>query len=749
MISGSKKRWGMCLLLMALLMPRVGHADEGSNVLSEVVVEEKRNETATTLKTESVIGTTENINKSTINIQGGGAQTNVYNAISTIPGVDIRTYDPYGMNVAHKIRGKSDRNIGEVLEGLPLKGIGPGGGVSTLMDLENVESIDVSKGAVSADSGFGYGSAEGMVDMHILQPSENFRGTVKQAFGSYDFSRSYGRIDSGNIGNVLKGFVSASYTDADKWKGGGDSPDGRQNLGFGLASTAGQPVEWELNSFYNHDISNSYRNLSYDQTKNLSKNYKFDFSSDLTGNSAKDAYYYDYNRQDFETYAFLGKLKVPISDRGALMLKPYYLRDHGFSYAGGVSSDAGYITDWLVDHETYGSVLEYEHSIMSAKVKVGYWYGEDEPPGPPTTQKKRTIASGTGDLVFDSWTKLVDATDNSHFNSPYLTADMSIYNFRINAGLRYLWWTTPSLTSYKTKGIGDVSASKALDLATDKKFHVEGDTYDLFLPNIGISRDITSSITLRASYGHTYDTPQYGFGGTLDSLYSKGYPEAKLQDLWKDTIRPEEADNFDLGAKFTFDRFFVEPTLFYSLTKYVSGSFYDPVLKETYSQNTGEAVSMGAEMLMGYRFTKNLDATLSFMYNSYECTSDYTTATGYVIQAEGNQMPNSPLYLGNLSLNWEIGGVMISPTLRYLGKFYADVENKYSVDPYFLLDLGMSYKINYLTKNGMTLRLWGTNLLNEEYIASVSGGNTSIGETSQTYTVGAPRAVVASLQVDF
>ncbi len=697
---------------------------------------------------ESIVGTTEYVNKSTIDIQGGGAQTNVYNAISTIPGVDIRTYDPYGMSLSHKIRGKSNRNIGEVLEGLPLKGIGPGGGVATLVDLENVESIEVTKGAVTADNGFGYGSAEGMVDMHIMQASEDFGGTVKQAFGSNDFSRSYVRVDTGNIGNLLKAFVSGSYTEAEKWKGKGDSPDGRKTLGFGVSSTEGRSIEWELNAFYNHDIQNSYRGLNYEQSRDLSKYYDYDYNESLIGNSADDARYYDYNRRDFETYTIIGKLTVPVVDQGAVTFRPYYLMDKGYSYSGGVSGDTGYVVDWMVEHDTYGGVLEYEHSLENSRIKVGYWYGEDQPPGPPISQKKYNIVSGTSDLVFDSWKILRKPTDNSHFNSPFVSADTTIHGFRINAGIRYLWWTTPSLTSYNGKGVGDVSVPEAIALST-KKFHVDGDTYGLFLPNIGISRDITDVVTLKASYGRTYSTPQYGFGNTLDSLYGKGYTEVRLQDLWENSIRPEESDNFDLGAVFSFDRFYMEPTLFYTRTKYAAGSFYDPILNETYNQNIGEAVSMGAEMLLGYTFTQNLDASLSFMYNNYECTSDYTTATGYVIQADGHQMPDAPLYLANLNLNWEIAGIMISPTLRFQGKSYADVENEFSVDSYFLADLGMSYRFDHVTKNGLTLRLSAQNLLDEEYIARVSGGNTSVGETRQTYTVGAPRSIVVSLQADF
>jgi len=733
------------ILLMIFCLPLCGWCENPKeNVnLGEIVVEGGQEKKGSTTK---VI-----VDRSVIDVQGGAEQISPYKAVSTVPGVDIRTLDPFGMNISHRIRGKANRNIGETLEGLPLKSIGPGVGLGTMVDLENVESVSVSKGAIPADSGLGYGSDNGMVDMHLKRPMNQFHATLKQALGEENFSRSFLRLDTGNLGNVARGFVSGSYTDADKWKGEGKSPNGRRNFAFGISGIPGQSVEWEFYGIRNYEKKHSYRGLKYDQVKHLSRYYDYDYNRFLTGVSKNDAYYYDYNRSDFRTYTYFGRIKVPVPflDQASLTLRPYYLKDEGYSYAGGASGNAGYVTDWPVDHNCYGGVLEYEQKLKNTQIKAGYWYGEAKPPGPPMTQRRLTITPGTGALVFNSWTKLIRVNDKTHFNSPYVTADATYGPFSVNAGLRYLWWTTPSLTSYKTAGIGNMSASKALDLASDKKYEVDGKTYEVFLPYIGVTYKPAESVILRANYGRNYNTVQYGFGSQLDSLYNKGFTEAQLERLWHDKVRPEESDNFDVGINIALGKFFAETTLFYSLTKYVAGSFYDPGLNETYAQNTGKAFSLGAEILVGYAFLKNLDATLSFMYNNYECTSDYKTATGYVIQAKGHQMPDAPRYTGNLSVNWRIGDLTVSPTARYLGKRYADVENKYSLDDHFLVDLSTSYPINLFKDFPMVLRVSAINLLDKEYVATVSAGNTSVGETAQTYNVGAPRTFFASLQVDF
>lgn len=699
-----------------------------------------RKETDSMIKpAEITSGTTEKIDKTIINIQGGPEQISPYKALSTQPGVDIRFRDGFGMELSHRIRGKSDRNIGETLEGLPLKGIGPGIGLSTMIDLENIESIVLEKGAISADSGFGYGSDNGMVDMRIKTPSNDPHVTLKQVLGSQTFSRSYFRGDSGNVGDIAKVFISGSYTRADKWKGSGQSPDGRKNCAFGISGTSDQPIEWAVYSVYNEDNRHSYRGLSYEQTQDLSRYRDFDYNSTLTGNSSQDVNYYDYNRQHFKTYTFIGKLKAPITNQSSITFKPYYLRDEGYSYSGAGNK----IIDWLIEHDTYGAMLEYMHTIGGYEFKLGWWYQEDEPPGPPTSRKNRS----TNGLAFLGWERLAEAT-NHKFSSPYITVKKAFGGATINLGLKYLWITKPDFTYYDTAGIPDVDYDTALSLASDVDFKLKGRTHEVFLPNIGVTYELSKTSLLRANYGKNYNTPQYGLGGQIVNLRNKGLTEQELQKMWED-LEPETSDNFDFGFIYNNGRAFISSTIFYSLVENVGGSFYDPILKMNYSQNTGEAHSYGLELATGYAFTPNFNVGLSATYNKYEFTTDIEAARGSTIQAEGHQIPDVPEFMANLSANWRIGGFMITPTVRYLGQRYVDVENEYSVDSCFLADLALSKTFKIAQKHDLTLSFSVTNLLDEEYISVVSASDISLGRENPTYYVGAPRTFFFSLQYDF
>ncbi len=686
------------------------------------------------------------VDKEGLDIYGGAAQFNPYSAISMLPGVDIRSGDGYGMVVSHRIRGKADRNIGETMEGLPLKGIGPGVGLSTMMDMENLESITVEKGAVDVDSGLGYGSDNGMIDMHILQPKGNPGILAKQSFGTDDFMRSFLRLDTGTLNDVAKLFVSTSYTNAAKWKGAGDSPDGKKNAAFGLASPDDHDVKWSIDGVYNKQKSSNYRSLTYAQSQNLSQYHDYDYNETLTGIPSQDSAYYGYNYSDFTTSALIGKVQMPVSlsGDGMLTFKPYYLHDEGNSYSGKGTT----VTDWLVEHDTFGGVLEYEQKIGMADVKIGYWYGEDEPPGPPTSRKTRTI-NADGTLSFKSWERLVGVTDNTHFNSPFLGSEFQFGRFSINTGVRYLWWTTPSLTFYDATGIGDVSYKQALAQATTEYFHVEGNTYGVFLPKVGGNYRISDMVSLNASYGRNYNTPQYSIGSALLSYYKKGKTEAELQDIWTDKIKPEESDNIDFGVKFDLGRFTWDTALFYSLTKNTAGTYYDTYLEEAYNQNAGKSKTYGIEMTFGYQLREGLQANLALTYNRNEFTEDFLAADGTTtINAKGNQIPERPEFMANMSLLWEIGDFAICPRVRYLGPRYADVENQYEMDDFYLVDMDIAWKLVKKKNHDITLKLSATNLFDNEYIATSSAGDQTTEISGLSFTVGAPRTIFASIQFE-
>jgi iron complex outermembrane receptor protein len=154
-------------------------------------------------------------------------------------------------------------------------------------------------------------------------------------------------------------------------------------------------------------------------------------------------------------------------------------------------------------------------------------------------------------------------------------------------------------------------------------------------------------------------------------------------------------------------------------------------------------------MAVGYTFNRHFNSSISLSYNKYEFTEDVQSSGGTIIHSKGHQLPNVPVFMANWTATLDIKGVKLTPTVRYLGKRYADVENKYSVQSHVVVDLALTKRFKFSERRALTLAAAFTNLLDKDYISIISAGDTSIGRDAPTYYIGAPRTFFASLQMDF
>lgn len=123
------------------------------------------------------------------------------------------------MNI--RIRGvRAQPATGITVEGIPTTG---GPLRHYIYDLENFENISVYKGAIPSDLGTGVGNRGGAIELKPLWADEKFGFKISQSAGSFEYRRTFFRLDSGKINPLNTKFsVSYSFTQEDKWKGPGD-----------------------------------------------------------------------------------------------------------------------------------------------------------------------------------------------------------------------------------------------------------------------------------------------------------------------------------------------------------------------------------------------------------------------------------------------------------------------------------------------------------------------------------------------
>lgn len=728
-------------LLAACLAAGFAQADEAIPTLGAVTVKGEASLENVSVGARTVVTQEE---MRTFNNFG---MTNAYQAISLEPGVDVRANDPTGTNASYKIRGNSSRGQALILEGLPFKGIGIGQPISDLADMENIESITVEKGAVPANGNFGFGN---LIDLRFMRPSDKFSTTAKQVLGSHDFTKTFARLDTGNFRGGIKAFFSGSLTDTDKFKGPGKGLE-RDNFAFGLTGGSPDGVEWEVFGIHNDEKRDLYKGLTYAQSTDPGRYWALDYNPARTGIATDDIKYYAHNREDYRTSTILGKLKFPFGQDASLTFRPYFTNDSGNAWSGSSQTMVNFVqkqnvvVESLLDRNTFGAVLEYEKTWPDSRFAVGYWYGEHEPPGPPTARKARDT-----NLGFLGWVNLYGVNDRYSYRAPYVAFSKTHNRTVVDAGLKYLSIGSAEFVSYNTTGIGDVGYEQAKSQASGVDFILPSNTRRLWLPSIGATHYLNETSSLKASYGKNFDWPEYGWASSAISLFKQlGYDEQELQHLWATRIRPQESDDFDLDYRYASNRFAFTASLYYKRKKNLGVSIYDPAVNLTYSQNSGEGRSYGVEFGSSYRASDNLTLDVALSYNDAAFTSDVQTGVSTTVAAKGKQLPDRPRLYGNVSAVYDLNGYRIAPAVRYLGKRYADVLNQYSVDGTWLADLSVSKNVTVGAGHRLRFSLSALNLFDEKYISTISTSDINTNQGAPTYLVGATRSVFASMEYQY
>lgn len=147
-------------------------------------------------------------------------------AIQTLPGVLYVTADPWGNNEQNAqifIHGFAGNQLGYTMDGIPLgdQSYGNYNGLSPQRAVisENVARVVVSAGAgdLATPSNSNLG---GTIETYSSDPTPAFGLTANQTIGSYNTSRTFLRVDTGNFGgdgSTNAGYLSVARQKAKAW----------------------------------------------------------------------------------------------------------------------------------------------------------------------------------------------------------------------------------------------------------------------------------------------------------------------------------------------------------------------------------------------------------------------------------------------------------------------------------------------------------------------------------------------------
>ncbi len=700
--------------------------------------------------------------KESIQTFGAAAGTSPYKVLNLLPSVNTESDDPFGLvqnQNSLRIRGQladTGKSFSQTINGLPILSPMGHGIMGNLVDTSNLHSLSLYKGPVPADAGFGFGNTSGALDLNIEAPAEQFGASIEQKVGSFGFTRSFARLDSGALPTTgTRVFGSVSYAREDKWRGTGEINN------FNLMGGIAQPlfedrVKVEVYGIYNSFDQDEFRGLTYNQTKDMSNYRGFDYNSSLSGNPKVDWNYYDYNRQYFDEAAFFSNLEVKMWQGATLHFKPYYSTSQGRRYStpnGDTTPSASSlgVTAMDMDQQQIGYVAQLDQEFAHLLVKAGFWYDDSRYYPTPQASQRLYLLQAYGP-TFSSWS-ILDKLGSHITKAPFLQLKSDWDKWHLQAGLKYLQTSLPWVDGYSTTGVPDVSYSDAFDYSSRLAVTSTSQSCkDVWLPNAGLSYDITDTLTARFLYGKNYAYPSLGplYNTYVKKLSTYQKAGVSLQDVW-DATKLETSDNFEFGLRYNDGTFSLAPTFFYAKYQNKSVSTYDPLTKLTYVQNVGEAESIGGELEAAWKPRPWLTLFGSGSYNSFTFTKDLPSDANTLLAVKGKQIPDVPLWMFKAGVTGTCEGFSVTPLFRYVDSRYADVQDTQRIAGYGVFDLYLAYtKPNLWKFKEATFSLSFQNIFDTRYIATINNSqDDSLASASTTFKPGAPFTVIAGMKLTF
>ncbi|NAZ23040.1 MAG: TonB-dependent receptor [Thermocrinis sp.] len=705
----------------------------GKEAILPVEVKRRTPKTETTVKEEE------------LKVRSGAGGVNIFKAIELTPSLNAQTDDAYGLGGGTvRLRGFDNTQIGVTIDDMPLNDSGnfalyP----HEYADVENLESITVERGAVSKRSPF-YVEIGGAIRIRTRPPANKFGITLSEKYGSFNFKKHFIRLDTGYLlGNkdLPKLFVSYSHTEADKWKGPGKYPDYRDHYTVGISHKIGR-LFWEFYYDKNVQLNYFYKGFSFSELSNDSIFRRRDYNDRLllpnTGtNLSQNVYYYKFWKNPYTNQQLRANIELDITNSVKLSLKPYMWIGRGSGTSAASSSGNLFFKESFNYTDRPGAIAELKFELpKDSRLFLGYWYEyADLKQWQP---QRRVVVNPDGTFTLNNVTgfqyNYIQRT-KTITNTPYLFFESKglLGKMDINLGVRFES-VKRNFKSYRTTGLpyypeDGVYDDPRLTLDPSKSYEK---TYRKTLPSFGVGYQFTNFAYGYFAYAKNFRAPQ-NFLGTIPSSVSAQFVA--------DQLKPEEADNYDLGLRFDFDKFYIAPSVYYVKYKNRIIRIADPKDPNLiYVRNAGKVDAYGAELELGIVPVSSVSIYASFSYNKAKFKEEKNYDVNPPVEIKDKTVPDTPEYMAKLGGRLELMGFRISPSVEYIGSRYGNLINTEKVSSYTLVNLNVQRKVY----KGIDLFVDVVNLTDKKYVGRISPGT-----TSGTYYAGAPFTISVGLSGRF
>lgn len=678
------------------------------------------------------------------------AGTSPLKVLAKLPGVNFQSADPWGAyewSTRIGIRGFNQNQLGFTLDGIPLGDMSYGNfnglHVSRAVISENLGRAELAQGSGSVGAA-STNNLGGTIEFFSADPLPDAGGRTALTAGSDSARRVYGRLDTG-LRDGFAMYVSASWSDADKWKGFGPQEQTQFNGKFTWDIDALRLTGYVATS---RRDETDYADLSLESAERLGydwDNYARDwqraiaaargqFSGGVT--SLDDAYYIARGLRD-DDLAYLS-LDVPLGEAFSVAGTAYVHTNEGQGhwatpYAPSSPTLPISMRTTEYDIERIGGIGRASLDLGIHRIEAGFW-----------------VETNTHGLQRNFYSLSVDNPPDDGFF--YRNPDVRVFRQRFDVDTRQLY-----LTDRLTLADGDLLVDlgfKAIDVDVETRSIIgtraqgELETKDNFVPQAGVRWKFAESTEVFASYAENLGALRAGVGGPFATSQA-------AFDVFADTLEPESSRTVEAGLRT------VQGGIEASATVYAA-TFDDRLLGIARCAgivgcagafaNVGEVDSRGAELAVLWRASETFDAYASLSWNDSEYASDYLDGTT-LVPADGKQVVDAPELLFAAEATWRFAGFDARLGAKFTDERYITYVNDSRVDGFWVVDGTLGYDFGEVGfARNLRAQLNVSNLLDEEYFATVgSNGFVTSDPDGLNYTLlaGAPRQWFLTLDGTF
>ncbi|WP_299084153.1 TonB-dependent receptor [uncultured Paraglaciecola sp.] len=716
------------------------------------------------------------------------SMTSVLATIDNLPGVLINEGDAFGADdwsTSISIRGfqvdVNQQQIGMTVDGIANGGSNYGGGAKAnrYIDTENLGRVEVSQGTADIASR-SHEALGGTLNFTTLMPTVDERLVVSTTFAEFGGKKLFLRYEAGEIAKDTFAWFSMANQESSDWMGQ-TAENVRDHFAAKVVSTVNNV---DLTAYVSYDDTHEDNYQRIYSLGQFAQNSTWDgLTTEWTGIPYQDQNYrrgwstlrenfFTYLKADFEVgdVLFSGNVYYHKNEgRGDWM--PQYIADVNDDGAGNGHSElvsgntvlGGAVLGQLLFVNRNGeSVAPIDGCVSS----ITFPYGGAGPEFDPgcyengaipvssyrNTNYKKSRVGINGDFIWDAQIADMDNTLRGGFWYEDVTREETRSWHKImNSQISYDYDETPYWIQYDREFPVETMMfylEDQLDLgfakvtAGLKQFNVDVAKNDRYVS--ANDKSVTSDSDLLISAGFVAPLP-------IDNVevfagFAQNYAAIKDTVLERDdadlsVIKPETADNFDMGLRYSTRE--LSASLTYYVTKYddritfisnetVDGIDYFEAAAGGYV-NEGGIESKGFEASVTYQLSEQFSVYASYTSND----SEYTD-----VALLGNTVVGAAEQMGVVSFDWQRGNHSAGLSTKYVGERFMDQANTNVVEAYTVSDLYFSTHIDDLGSSVESVEINFTinNVFDESYLGTVVPGGAWIG---------APRTAAINLKAAF